>query len=332
MTWSAVRRGPVVDQTDQGVRGLVRRRAVGTGVVCVVLLVAVYVGAVWTRAGQRFEDAVLRGAELVAAHGGGGVAGPLLNRLSENALAEITVFSTAGAVLVVAAIGLLRRRGDLALAGAGVIVASVVTSVVLRTAVLSRPILLHAGERREDQSFPSGHVTVAMAVMCGLLMVVPYRARGAVVFVSCLFATGVGAATVTASWHRPSDTVGGDLIVLAYSCAAVALLAWRGSVCQARSPAPIGRALLGTLGAGVIVGAAVLNDLTAFPAQVTHGVADHSAFAAGRAIALGAGGTVAVVMLALLRGADLSPPARPDSDPQRKIRRLSKYRQIDADP
>jgi hypothetical protein len=37
-------------------------------------------------------------------------------------------------------------------------------------------------------------------------------------------------------------------------------------------------------------------------------------------------------MLALLRGVDLSPPGKSDSEPERKIRKLSKYRQIDADP
>jgi membrane-associated phospholipid phosphatase len=297
----ATRGGP---QAGDPFPRVVVRRAVVVGVVCAVLLVVVYLVAVWTRAGQRFEDAVLRGADL-AARGGRHGAAATLDRISVATLDKISELSLGAAVAGVLAIGLLRRRPALALAGAGVIVGSVLTAVILRNVVLLRPVLLHAGERREDQSFPSGHTTIAMAVMCGLVMVVPYRLRGGVVLLISLWAAGVGAATVTASWHRPSDTIGGDLIVLIYACAAIALLARNGSASRRASRARVGRMTLVALGTGAVVAAAVLNDVTAALGPV--GAAFDSALAAGRAIALAGGALVAVAILALLRGIDLTP-------------------------
>jgi PAP2 superfamily. len=212
----------------------VARRAVITGFACAAVLALVYVMAVRTHTGQRFEDAVLQSAESRRQ--------PVII----GALDTITVWSLAAAVLVVAGIGRLRGRPSLGLAGAGVIVASVVTTEFLR-AVLPRPLLLEHGYRREDHSFPSGHTAIAMSVMCALVMVVPYRLRGVTLFLTSLWAVGVGALTVTASWHRPSDTIGSDLIVLIYVCAAIALLARYGSVREAEPRTAAGRATMGLL-------------------------------------------------------------------------------------
>jgi membrane-associated phospholipid phosphatase len=285
----------------------VARRAVITGATCAALLVLIYLLAVWTRTGQRFEDAVLR-----AAHGS-------RQEAAIDTLHAITEWSLATAVVVVVAIGRLRGRMSLGLAGAGVIVASVLTTEILQRSVPVRPLLLAAGERREDQSFPSGHTTIAMSVMCGLVMVVPYRFRAVTVFLTSLWAASVGALTVTASWHRPSDTIGSDLIVLIYACAAIVLLARRGGIRQAeprRGVECTARSLLiGLLGAealvalstGVITGGRAMRELAA---SADPGVVPGSALTAGRAIALAGGALVALTLLALLRRIDLQTQGR----------------------
>ncbi|GAA4589152.1 hypothetical protein GCM10023194_42680 [Planotetraspora phitsanulokensis] len=292
-------------------RKVVRRAAV-TGGVCAALLVAVYLLAVWTVPGQAFEDAVLRGALLAA--------GGEQQAAATATLDKITEYSLAVAIVVVFAIGLARRQVFLAMSGAGMIVVSVVTTEVLQRLVLLRPVLLPSGERRADQSFPSGHTTIATSVMCGLVMVVPYRFRGVAVFLTSLWATTVGASTVTASWHRPSDTIGSDLIVLIYACTAIALLACKGSVREAEPRSRAARAARGTLVGlhaveavaavciGVVVGGSALRDL-AHSLEPGDGT-NQAAYLAGRAFALAGGALVALTILGLLRRIDLTAPGR----------------------
>ena len=116
---------------------------------CALLLVVVYLLAVCTAAGQRFEDVVLESAQ-------GRHSAPVYGVLD-----AITVWSLAAMVGIVVIIALLRGLPDLALAGGGVIVCSVLSAEVLR-AVLIRPLLLTHGYRREDHSFPSGHTAMAV--------------------------------------------------------------------------------------------------------------------------------------------------------------------------
>jgi hypothetical protein len=208
---------------------------------------------------------------------------------------------------------LLRRRFPLGLFGAAVILASVVTVELLQHLVL-RPILLDHGYRREDQSFPSGHAAVAVSVLAALAIVVPYRFRPLAVFLGSLWAASVGVATVTASWHRPSDTLGSDLVVVIYACIAIAILAWRGSVRDATEPTNTGRVL--RTGLVWVYGAAALGTLgLAFAgalAAVRHsgsGTIGEPALTAGRAIALFGSTGVALTLLGLLRHVDLTEAA-----------------------
>jgi membrane-associated phospholipid phosphatase len=260
----------------------------------------VYLLAVWTPAGQRFEDAVLRAAELA---GGGTAAG---------ALDTFTVPALVAATAAVLAVGLVRRRPLLGYLAAGVIVASVLTTELLQHSVL-RPILIEHGRRRDDQSFPSGHAAVAMAVMCALVLVAPYRFRGAAVLFTSVGAAGVGLATVTASWHRPSDTIGSDLIVVIYACVAVAVLARLGRVGAAAPGTTTGRAARNLLVVGYAVVGSVAFGVAAVVARTIPGDLDVSEFVGpsvltgGRAAALSGTAGVALALLALLRRVDLNP-------------------------
>lgn len=280
----------------------VQRRATVIGSLCLGLLVLVYLLAVWTAAGQRFEDAVLNGADLSAGSVDGARATDALDWISAP-----TVLLTAAAVLT---IGFLRRKALLGFVGVGVMAASVATAEVVQHS-FRRPVLLTHGYRREDQSFPSGHTAVAISVMCAVVLVTPYRLRGVVLLVTSVAAAAIEVSTVTASWHRPSDSLGSDLIVLLFTCLAIALLARLGWTAEPGLSSPPGRAGRGLIAAGYAVvallafgvAAVVVARLLAGPAP---GTVDSSAYLAGRALALGGSATVALALLGLLRGVDFA--------------------------
>jgi membrane-associated phospholipid phosphatase len=280
----------VMDATRAGLR------AAAAGVGFVLLLAAVYVLAVRTAPGQRFEDAV-----LVAAESRAGTAG---DERATLALSIVTASTTMLAIAAVVAIGFLRRAPRLGLAAAAVIVATVVLTQALGW-WLPRPVLLPSGYRRADQSFPSGHTATAMAMMCALVLVVPYRRRAAALGASSLFAAGIAVATVTASWHRPSDTLGGGLVALAVCCAAVAALARRGGLRPAPGPVPRGLWVLGG-GYALVAVASVAVVLAVGPLDVRQdriGRVDAtrgSALLTGRAVALGGAALTGLALLLVL--------------------------------
>ena len=274
----------------------VRRRAIVTAVACAVLLCVVHQLAVRTRAGQAFEDAVLDAHLATAAEPHA--------RTAVRALRGVSVFSLAGAITAVFAIGMLRRRPALGVTSAGLIAAAVLATEIAKLLVV-RPLLLESGVHREDQSFPSGHTAVAMSVMCGLALVAPYRMRVAAIFAGSLWAIGIAVATVTGNYHRPSDTLGAELITLVCVCAAIVPLTRHG---VRQAPPKAGRAGRRLLAAGYAVTAAAALAIAAVRQDV---------FTAGWAIALAGGCLTTLTLLALLGTADLAGPAeRPAPRPR----------------
>jgi membrane-associated phospholipid phosphatase len=264
----------------------VARRAAAVGVAAAALLAAVYVLAVWTHTGQRFEDAVLN---AVAAGVNGRQA-----YVAQLMLSTVRKASLAAAIAGILILGRLGRRAYAGLLAAGVIVAAALTTQVLQ-AVLERPILLSSGYRREDQSFPSGHTAIPMAVFAALVLVVPHRFRWYAVVVAAPGAIGMGLATVTVGWHRPSDAVGGDLIVLAYACLAIVLLARRGHL-NAAEPRRAEAIAFGVASVGLCV--VVLLILSA----------RDSVFVLGRTMVLVAGSLTTLALLGLVHGVEFGPP------------------------
>ncbi|MFB7369559.1 phosphatase PAP2 family protein [Streptomyces sp. NPDC056222] len=296
--WYANIAGEAADSFSSRVRKRMKRSCLAA----VLLLAIVYAGLVLTATGQRWENAVLNGRltdeTLAAAHE------------ANRTLQHITVYSLAVAMLVMTVIGMLRRRHALTLAALGTVGVSLFLAELLKGYVLGRPDLAHAPAHLTHNSFPSGHTTVAMSVMFGLALVVPYRVRGLAVGLCALWATAVGAYTVAAGWHRPSDTIGADLLVLAVACGLVALLARRGKVGPARSRrfplrtvfviVPLGIAAVGGLGAGLVL----LVD-SMFLLEPTDPNLSHVAYQAGQRLAVGASAAATLVLLALLRHVDL---------------------------
>jgi membrane-associated phospholipid phosphatase len=229
-----------------------RRWLITAGAAFVVLIIA-YILAVLTPAGQALENAALRGADQVN--------GDELSAASRR-LNDITVWSLAAAVAIVAFVALVRRRVDLALAGVAVIVLGQVITQSLKRFVLPRPTLVETAGGYLHNSFPSGHTTIAMTVLFAAIIVVPYRWRGLALFFALGWALSIGAFTVTAKWHRFSDTLGADAIALMCACVATWWLGRRGAITSYAGPRHRGRVLLAAVltatSAGLLVLGAIL--------------------------------------------------------------------------
>lgn len=182
----------------------------------VLVALAVYIGAVLTRAGQRIENAALRGADQIDDDTLG---------TANAALAHITVGSLAVAVLLVVAIGWIRGMPAVAFAAAGIVIAGQVVTQSLKRFLLPRPELVPVSGDYAHNSLPSGHTTIAMTVLFALVVVTPYRWRGVVLATGASWAIGIGAYTVAAKWHRASDTIAADAVALAVACLACLVLA-----------------------------------------------------------------------------------------------------------
>ncbi len=136
-------------------------------VTCAVLLVVLYVVAVRTEAGQRVDNAALRGRTTDA----------VVQHAVDRTLDSVSVTSIFLATVALVVLALLRRRPLLAV-GIGVLVLGAnVTTQVLKDA-LTRPDLLGPETARASlATFPSGHSTVAMSLALALVLAVPARLR-----------------------------------------------------------------------------------------------------------------------------------------------------------
>lgn len=114
-------------------------------------------------------------------------------------------------VLVLGVRALANRRYSGAFRAAVLVVGSVGLTELLKYVVLQRP---QFGGYGQENTFPSGHVAFAVSgVLAIAAMLPPSRWRREALLVAGLFAVGVSWASVVAYAHRPSDVIGGSLIV-----------------------------------------------------------------------------------------------------------------------
>jgi membrane-associated phospholipid phosphatase len=169
--------------------------------------VLVYRLFVRTSLGQAVDNAALRS----------GVHHPKMDQVLGRALNGTTLASVVLVCLVAAAIGMLRKRLDLAI-GAAFLVLGANGSVELLKNHLTRPDLDHFPG---PNSFPSGHTAAAASVIYALVLVLPRAVRGTIALIGFIYVTVIAIATVWAEWHRPSDTIAAMLVVLAWGGIAV---------------------------------------------------------------------------------------------------------------
>lgn len=277
---------------------------------CLALVAVLYVVFVHTSWGQRVDDAAVDGRTLR----------PSVLHATDRVLNTISVTSLALGGLAMMLVALVRERPHLALAAGVVIVGANVTTQILKTGILERPDLVGPPDPLGmTNSFPSGHSTVAMSLAVAFVLVVPTAARVLAAGGGLVYATLVGAGTVTAGWHRPSDVAAAYLIVMAWAGISVAVLISReGAVpdpgtgvarwFSARAPS-LSPFLAGT-GVGALAGAlaGVAVTLVASREGELRAVRLSAAYAASIVTIVACALVLMVVLVWILRGVALDPP------------------------
>lgn len=179
------------------------------GLLAAAGVVVLYALAVRTPLGQSVDTAAMRGAD---------VHHPRLVEVLNRVLNDTTLASLVLVCVAAAAIGVVRRRLDLAIGAAATVLASNLTAQSLKDH-LDRPNL---DAFPAPNSFPSGHTTAAASVAFALIFALPHAVRGVVTLIGSAYVAVIAVATVWAEWHRPSDTIAGLLLVLAYGGMAAA--------------------------------------------------------------------------------------------------------------
>jgi membrane-associated phospholipid phosphatase len=221
-----------------------------------------------------------------------------------------TVLSTVSALWLVIAtavvgfIALIRRRIAVAFGAILLIVGANVTTQVLKQ-VISRPDLGVDPERAAaGNSLPSGHTTVAAAVVVAVMLVLPARLRGVGGVLGTVLAAVVGVATLSAGWHRPSDAVAALLIVGWWACAATLFIV----VAQRRHgdveygpPSRFAAFGLALIGLALLAGAALAIELTNQVLSTPPGdLSRHRLLVAYAGGAMGIAGTASLMLASVL--------------------------------
>lgn len=268
-------------------------RAGGLGVAFVGGFVLVYAVTVRTLSGRAVSDASLRGALLTNG---------LLARVVDPVLNVVSVASLLGAIAVILLVALARSARERGMVAIGVLVASNVSTLVLKRYLLPRPEFgLSEAAPSTLNSLPSGHTTAAMSLVVALLFVLPARLRWPTAGVGAAYVTVTGVATMSAGWHRAGDSLAAYLLVGFWATVAGVVLLQTGES-QTRQSAATGRPRLArwwaVSGAGVLgLGAAIAALLAGAGRLRDSVVGPPIAFVAGGLLI---GGMGAVVLLAVL--------------------------------
>ena len=196
----------------------------GVGLLCTVALVWLGDRSQRTRLGQSLDQV---GMDVVAGD-------QATTRRLVGVLGNVSLGSIAIAVVLLVATAVLRERYAAAAAAGVLVVGANLTTQVIKALT----------ERADHgyltvESFPSGHATVVVSLVLAALLVAPDRARTTVSLVGSGAITVTAAATLVASWHRPSDILGALLVSLVWGTAV--LTGWslvRGGMAGTAPPRP----------------------------------------------------------------------------------------------
>ncbi|MER7891647.1 phosphatase PAP2 family protein [Micromonospora sp. NPDC094482] len=176
----------------------------------------------FTRVGQWLDGLLLPRAE----RGGGYQQQTVLVGPAKTVLAHfgnpLLLAALLGAVLLVA---LLRRRPVAGVVAVGLVLGAVAVAGAAKS-VLPRPDL-QVQSSTTHNSFPSGHVAAATALLLAFMLVLPGWARRWLAVPGAVGVSVVASATMIAGWHRFSDAFGGVLLSVALFCLAAAVLEHR---------------------------------------------------------------------------------------------------------
>lgn len=172
-------------------------------------LVALVMVLVRTRTGARYDHA------MEWALGGP----PWLFKNIEARLQQISVTNVALACVVLAVIGLTRRRIDLAVGALVLVGGATVTTQILKNYVIYR---IPGTIIDVAPSLPSGHATVGVSISLALVLVLPGSWQRWTLPVLTAIGFFFGAGTVIGHWHHPSDVLAALAVCLGWSAFALA--------------------------------------------------------------------------------------------------------------
>jgi membrane-associated phospholipid phosphatase len=281
---------------------LSRRLAVASALAVLAAMLC-YLVMVRTSLGQRVDNAAFNGARAQD--------GTALQTTDTDLLRRITADSLAFVLLVLVALGAVRRRLALGLGGAFAAGVAVVGTHLLKNEILTRPDLVAGGARLAGNTFPSGHTATAVACAMALVLVAPPRGRGLAAVVAGAYGWVTAAQVQTAGWHRPSDAIGAAFLAFASVTAVAALLAARRPVQWRPGRQPwLALALLGLV--GVVDGVVCLRTLFgvlrylhahAIGVPVSGGIS-HDAYITGLTVTIAVVVVLLILLVALLGRAD----------------------------
>lgn len=277
-------------------------RFVAMALMCAVALVALTAVFVETRAGQRLDDAALRGR--VVEH-------PRTQARSDLLLRTISVGSLAFFGISLMGVALVRGRWNLAVGVGAVIAGSNVTTQVYKHFV-HRPHLLFGVDRLiiPFNTLPSGHSTVAASLAAALVLVAPVRLRPLAATLGALYACGIAAMTLAAGWHRPSDAVSAFAVVGFWTFGVSGLLVWFRGTGRPRVSEGLPSLLIGMIGVLVLAFGAITVSTTIDTADGLHSVRLGLAYVVALASIVAVGVAFIVTEVLMLRGISLDAPRR----------------------
>lgn len=217
-------------------------------------------------------------------------------RLTGTVLGNVPTIAIGGGILLTLVIGLVTRRFR------HLVVALAVGTIAVIAAELAKHVFLVRAETGAtdllDNSFPSGHATVAAAAAFAVFVVSPPRWRPLAAVLGGAFAVLTGILLVIQQWHRPSDVVAAFMLVSACGClGGIALLLWR--VPEAVPPARTLPVLWWIAGASALASAVAF--VIIFVTVENHGSHLQIAYAGGGAAILAVGCAFAAAGNALFR-------------------------------
>lgn len=203
------------DEGDRGLREqdpLAVRPRTSVSILCLVLgliLLALSAGVWWlgvcTLPGQVYDDMVLSNFRGFLGQA------PLIEAfLGVFTMHNLTLIVCGVIGLVALVVVLMRRRWWLL---SQVVIYSLICFLAGRglKRLLPRPFLTNINSSHEN-SAPSGHTILAVAVVLLLIFVVPRAWRAVVTLIGFAFALSVGCSLIQGGWHRPVDVVMSILI------------------------------------------------------------------------------------------------------------------------
>jgi membrane-associated phospholipid phosphatase len=189
--------------------------ALGVAGLCLLGLALVWATVALLPSARVRDSAMLHDFTLLNGTGVGAIATFVLDLLEP---LPLTIWGL-GLVLVAIA----RERPRVALAVALVMGLAPLSSDALKP-LLAHPHVHVGGVHVAPASWPSGHATVALALVLCALLVAPARRRPAVALLGGAFSIAVGCALLIRAWHMPSDVIGGYMVAALWTALAVAAL------------------------------------------------------------------------------------------------------------